>query len=391
MEHIFKDFLNMDNFFSIAFDWILLDAPLPYDLYVNSSKKQGKEKFVRIFPLNGVLSQSDVQSFRKKYHQLYILEDQRNNYLRALVKNPDATDVQKTAFIKDSAINYLDKIFDKNKEITNEFLIDTLEDARESVESMVDTLKDYNISGLQKLIGELSFHDFYTYDHSINVSMYNISILRAINPNEKRENLVTAGLGGLFHDLGKIKIPTHIINKASGLSEEDFAEIKKHPGHGKELLNEQINITPGVDLDVIRRIIFEHHENFNGTGYPDKLAAKDIHLYARITAISDFYDAVTTKRAYHNALGSEDAIQLMSKAVGKKIDPEIFNIFCKQIDNLVLQGKTTQKLPDDFDPCQPQNTLPLEKDVTLNKIDNELFKKDKDNFGKIKSSKFDKE
>ena len=227
-----------NNFFSISFDLILQDHALPYDLYVNSSSSELREKFVRVYPQNEVLTNEDLKVFKKKYYQLYVHESQREDYLRSLISltGPGFDDHQKSEIIKSSAIHYLDKLFDKDKEFTTEILSETLQGCKTTVESMVDVIKDYDVSKLQGLIATLSFHDFYTYDHSINVSMYCISLYTAAKPNAPKEEIVLAGLGGLLHDIGKVKISTDIINKADKLTEEEFEVIKKHPDYGHHLL-----------------------------------------------------------------------------------------------------------------------------------------------------------
>jgi HD-GYP domain-containing protein (c-di-GMP phosphodiesterase class II) len=372
-----------NNFFSVSFDLILLDKSIPYDLYVNSSASEERERFVRIYPKNDDLTSEDLKLFKKKYFQLYVHESQRDNYLRSLIQVKGALDSTKTEVIKSSAILYLDKLFDSDKEFTTELLSETIAECKTAVESMVDVIKDYDVSKLQSLIASLSFHDFYTYDHSINVSMYCISLYRAAKPNATNDEIVMAGLGGLLHDIGKIKISTDIINKPEKLSDEEFNIIKTHPTFGFELLNENPCKCEGVDFNVIKRVVHEHHENYNGTGYPKKLSGADIHLFARVTAIADFFDAITTKRTYHEVLTTEDAISVMTKTVGKKLDPHLFDIFTKSIKQLVLTGKNTKELPDDFDPCQPQNVLPFRNPKGF-KV--EGFGKDEklQGFGKIK-------
>lgn len=349
-----------NNFFSVSFDLILVDKKLPFDLYVNSSTHTEKERFVRIFPRGDVLVDEDLKIFKRKYHQLYVHEFQRDDYLRSLIDLKGVTDVQKSDIIRSSAIHYLDKLFSDEKEFTTELLSETINQCKVAVESMVDVIKDYDVSKVQNLIASLSFHDFYTYDHSINVSMYCISLFKAARPDALKEEIVMAGLGGLLHDIGKLKISTEIINKPDKLTDEEFNIIKTHPSYGLELLMENpCQDCNGVDFTIIKRVVYEHHENFNGSGYPKKLAGDDIHLLARITAIADFFDAITTKRSYHEVLSTEDAILVMSKSVGKKIDPELFEIFKKSVKQLVLNGKNHKELPEDFDPCQPQNVLPF--------------------------------
>ncbi len=384
-----NDSLKKDNYFSVGSELVLIDLPLPYDLYINSSTLSEKERFIRIFPRNDTLTKELVAEFKTKYFQLYVREDQRDLYLKSFVKIKDATDIKKVEVIKDSAIHYLDNLFAPGKEFSNELLVDAIDGCRDSVESMVDVVQDYDVQKLQELIGNLSFHDFYTYDHSINVSMYCISIFRSMKPDAKREEIVMAGLGGLLHDLGKIKIPTNIINKPGKLSDDEFFIIQNHPVYGKEILDENKEkmecSCEGVDFKIITRIVHEHHENFNGTGYPLKLKGDDIHLLARITAIADFFDAVTTKRAYHEALTNENALEVMQKTSGKKIDPIIFDIFTKKIHGLVFKAKGTLELEEEFDPCQPHKELPF-KEFIAKKQDHVLFEKEKE-FGKVQKSR----
>lgn len=369
------------SFFSVGFDLILLDKELPFDLYVNSSSNKLREKFVRIFPMTGLLTKEDLEDYKRKYHQLYIPEKQRDCYLRSLIDCAGLEDIQKTEVIKDSAIHYLDTLFDPTKEFSTEVLDETIEGCRESVESMVDVLKDYDVKKVQNLIGDLSFHDFYTYDHSINVSMYCISIYKLLKPSAAREEIVLAGLGGLLHDLGKIKIPTHIINNSGKLDDEQFAMIKKHPRFGFDLISNSDVDCPGVDFKVVQRIVYEHHENFNGTGYPEGLKGDEIHILARITSIADFFDAITTKRSYHEALTPEDALAVMEKSKGKKIDPTLFEVFKKSVSQ-VVDKNFNQELPDDFDPCRPHNVLPFQASSAKVQQSN-FFKKEEQDFGKV--------
>lgn len=373
------------SYFSISSGLVLINEPIPYDLYINSSSHAIREKFVKIYGSGNALTKEELNEFRDKYFQLYVSEEQRNLYLSSLNKLKDVEDITKVEVIKDSAIEYLGSLFDGSHEFTNEVLDEALEGCKESVESMVDVIKDYGVTEVQKLIGDLSFHDFYTYDHSINVSMYSISILKALKPEASKTELIMAGMGGLLHDLGKIKIPTRIINNPGKLSDEDFAVIRKHPDYGTELLSNHDCSHHDVNFDVIKRVIGEHHENYNGTGYPNQLKGKDISVFARITAIADFYDAITTKRSYHEVLSTEDALEVMARSVGRKIDPKIFEVFRKNV-NVILTGKSHREVADDFDPCQPSNILHLEK--AKPKVQrSDFLKKDENNFGTVVTNK----
>lgn len=364
------------SFFSIRHDLILTDEVLPYDLFVNSSVVKEKEKFVRIFAHGGTLSPDEILEYHKKYTQLYVPEGQRSLYMKSLIKSSQ-DDVVKANVIKDTAITYLHHIFDKDKEFSTEVLSQGIEQCREVVEGMVDVLDHHNIDSLRNLITNLSFHDFYTYDHSINVSMYCITIYKTVNPKARRRELMHAGLGGLLHDLGKVKISTNILNNPGGLSEEEYQTIKQHPDFGIDLLlSGHCEVSDDIDLKVIARVIHEHHENFDGTGYPRKLKGKEeIHLLARVCTIADFFDAITTKRSYNEVLSIQDAMNVMRKFRGKKLDPEIFDVFDHHVRYVRATGVKELKLSDSFDPTLPYEKLPVEEV--------KQFEKDMD-FGKIK-------
>ena len=363
--------------FSVRFDLILKDQALPYDLFVNASSLENKQKFVRIFPKGEELTEQDLKDYKVKYKQLYVAEDQRDLYMKSLVNSEEINDIETASFIKDSAIQYLHNVFDQEKEFSTDVLYETIQGCKDAVENMIDVLDDYDIDGLRMLIGDLSSHDFYTYDHSINVAMYCITILRSLKPNASRTELTHAGLGGLLHDLGKIKIPTNILNKPDGLSDDEYQVIKTHPDLGIKLLieNEDLMAFEDLDLKTIGRVIHEHHENWDGTGYPEKKKEDEIHLLARICAIADFFDAITTKRSYNEVVTISQGLDIMTKTSGKKIDPRVFKLFSAHVSTSKPSNVRQLKMSDTFDPSIPYSILPLEEI-------NEMFSGD--DFGKIR-------
>lgn len=364
------------SFFSISYELISWGRKLPYDLYVNSSSIESKQKFIRLFKRDNVLRIDQLHEFKEKYHQLYVPEDQRSLYMKSLISDENMSDTDATNFIKDSAIKYLHQIFDEDKEFSTELLVDTIHGCRDAVEGMIDVLDEHNIDSLRGLIGNLSTHDFYTYDHSINVSMYCIQILRAIKPKASKDELTHAGLGGLLHDLGKIKIPTNILNSPSGLTDEEYEIIKTHPKLGLELLLEnQEEIDEGIDLYILARVIGEHHENWDGTGYPTGLSENEIHLLSRICTVADFFDALTTKRSYNKVLPISQAMDVMNKFSGVKLDPKLFSAFSKHVSYTKIESTKDLKLSDAFDPTLPYSDIPVEE------VEKILVKED---YGKIK-------
>ena len=343
------------SYFSISHQLVAVGEPLPFDIYINSSSLEGREHYIKIFKKEGVLLPEDPIQFQHKYHRLYIAESQRGAYLKSLCKVAGKKETEKSTVLRDSAIQYLGTLFDPKREVTVEMLNQALTGCRDVVEGLVDVLQSYNVDQLQELIANLSFHDFYTYDHSINVSMYCIVLSRALNPTATRPEIINAGFGGLLHDLGKIKIPTEIINKPGKLTSEEFAEIKRHPELGRDmLLSTGLKLPEGINIELLLKVIYEHHENFDGTGYPNKVVGEAIDYNARVCAVADFFDAITTKRSYHSALSIDEALALMKESVGKKLDPYHFGVFAKQSHHFDLKRKSKIVLPIDFDPCQPR-------------------------------------
>lgn len=339
-------------------DLVLKNQSLPYSLYINSSILEEREHFVRIFPKGDILTDADWVLLKGKYVQVYLSETERASYLKAACTRLGKTEEEQVGILKNSAISHLDQIFVAQGELSAQIVNRTLDGCRQTVEGFVDLIKGYDLSRLHELIGSLSFHDFYTYDHSINVSMYCILIYQLFYPDADDKAVINAGMSGFLHDIGKIKISNRILNKVGKLSDTEFQEIKRHPQYGKEYLSvEGVQGPKGADVNVIREVVYQHHENYDGTGYPSRLKGEEIHALARIAAIADFFDAITTKRSYAEVLSVEEALDLMGKAKGKKLDPKFFNVFYSHMKEKYKVKECGIHLEDDFDPCQPHLKL----------------------------------
>lgn len=169
-----------------------------------------------------------------------------------------------------------------------------------------------------------SYHD-YTYVHSINVAA--LSLTLAYHLKWDHPSLKKIGEGALLHDIGKSKIDLQVLLKPDTLSDEEFVEIKKHAQYSGDIMtNERFN------EDIIK-IGMQHHERMDGSGYPQKLVSDQINKYARVVAIVDVYDALTTDRCYGKAVESVDAVKTISEISGQ-FDPEIF----KKFYDLVTSG-----------------------------------------------------
>jgi putative nucleotidyltransferase with HDIG domain len=171
-------------------------------------------------------------------------------------------------------------------------------------------------------VARLKTHDDYTYLHSVSVCALMLSLARQLGLDEKQTHL--AGAGGLMHDLGKSAMPLDVLNKPGKLTDEEFDIVKRHPAAGGQMLLEG-----GYDPEV-QDIALHHQEKFDGTGYPDRLAGDGISLFARMCAVCDVYDAVTSERAYKKAWDPSAAMRQMAKWEGH-FDKRIFNAFVRTV------------------------------------------------------------
>jgi HD-GYP domain-containing protein (c-di-GMP phosphodiesterase class II) len=131
-----------------------------------------------------------------------------------------------------------------------------------------------------------------------------------------QSHLRQLALGGLLHDVGKLSVPNEILNKPGRLTDEEFDEIRRHPGAGRELLTELGGFSPLV-LDLVE----SHHERLDGCGYPNRVPAGELDLAVRILTVADVYDALTADRVYREAWPAERALALLEEETGAAFDP----------------------------------------------------------------------
>jgi HD-GYP domain-containing protein (c-di-GMP phosphodiesterase class II) len=133
-------------------------------------------------------------------------------------------------------------------------------------------------------------------------------------------------LASVLHDVGKIAVPEVILNKDGKLTEEEFSYIKEHPARGESILK------PVVELNEVCRIVRSHHERYDGKGYPDGLTGQAIPLGARIMAVADTYDAITSDRPYRKGKSHNYAVKEIVKCSGSQFDPEVVENFIEIAD-----------------------------------------------------------
>lgn len=200
-----------------------------------------------------------------------------------------------------------------------------IKEINEKLQSTYEELEKAYLESIETLRYTVEAKDTYTRGHSDRVSEYSYLLGTYLNlPDEELKKLK---LGGLFHDIGKIGVPDSILLKTEKLTNDEYSEIKNHPAIGAHILS---NAT--VFKDIIP-IVKHHHERFDGNGYPGKLAGANIPYLARVAAVADTFDAMTSRRAYRDPLPLNIVRSEFEKNSGTQFDPEIVPVFLDILDN----------------------------------------------------------
>ena len=157
-------------------------------------------------------------------------------------------------------------------------------------------------------LGKVKDNDEYTFVHSLNVALLSGYLARQMKPGD-RELAAAVTFGGILHDLGKARVPQDVLNKPGRLTADEYEIMKQHSVFGHEVARDS-----GISDSRVLSVIRNHHERWNGSGYPDGLKSKKIPLFARISAVADVFDALTAKRVYKEPATSRDAVSIMLKS-----------------------------------------------------------------------------
>ena len=292
------------------FDLMLLDfimTPIHGDKVVEEIRKFNKDLYILLLTGHKDLA-PPLETIRKLSIQGYCEKSDKFDQLLLLIESAIKSIEQMRL------ISQINRELSKSKEELEKAYLDTIQVLRYTVEAK----------------------DTYTRGHSDRVSAYSVLIGRYMGLSD--EDLKLLEIGGLFHDIGKIGVPDSVLLKEGKLTDDEYNEIKNHPSIGKHILSNAAtfgNIIP---------IVYHHHEKYDGRGYPGKLAGNDIPLFARIAAVADTFDAMTTKRSYRNALPLDVVRAEIVKCTGTQFDPEVAKVFLDIIDNhydeiIIIQTK----------------------------------------------------
>ena len=193
------------------------------------------------------------------------------------------------------------------------------------LEETNEKLEQAYLDSVETLRYTVEAKDPYTRGHSDRVSEFSVLIGKKLGLPE--EQLRILRIGGLFHDIGKIGIPDNILQKESKLTDDEYSEIKNHPSIGVHILG-----SAEIFKDIIP-IVKHHHERYDGRGYPSGLKGEEIPYIARIAAVADTFDAMTSKRSYRDALDLQVVKDEIKRCEGTQFDPEIAEVFLEILNN----------------------------------------------------------
>lgn len=263
-----------------------------------------------------------VEEIRKFNKELYILLLTGHKDLAPPLETIKRLDIQGYCEKSDKFDQLLLLIESGIKAISQMNLIKQINN--ELVEAQDQMEKAY-MESIQTLRYTVEAKDPYTRGHSDRVSEYSVLLGRYLNLPQSDLDLLR--IGGLFHDIGKIGVPDSILLKTDKLTEDEYSQIKNHPSIGVHILSNATlfkNLIP---------IVEHHHERYDGKGYPSRLSGEDIPYLARITAVADTFDAMTSKRSYRNPLPLNVVIYEIEKCKGTQFDPHIVDVFLDILHN----------------------------------------------------------
>jgi len=304
--------LKSTKYISIDKDIIQENAVFEFNLFIPSEQ----EKKMHYFKHAGTLvTAKDVQKL-KNIKAVYINETERAYYLRYYNQRVKHTQKKYINFEDKAAEIYHKATVILHALFSNPEDLETYNASKRVINEFVETVVDRNFT-IESIIN-IAEHDYSIMTHSINVCIYALNVGTYLKFS--KEMLEALGEAALLHDIGKSKINPEIVGKKGRLTAIEFTEMKKYPMFGYS-----IGLKLGIQNRDILMGIKYHQERMDGSGYPSGLRGEYIPIVARIIAVCDVFDALTSKRTYKEAMGVFEALLLMKTKMSKQLDVKILN------------------------------------------------------------------
>lgn len=276
-----------------------------------------------LFGKNGELLLSSGSVILKKY----IKKIEEFGFVGVYIDDENSKDIEILNVISDElrikTIKGVKDIFISAENRENESAIEkSIKETKIHVKNIIDEITN-NKNVMVNMI-DLKVYDDYTFYHSVNTTV--LSIILGVAYGLNKIDLNKLGMSALFHDIGKIFIKKDILNKVGGLTDLEFHEMRKHSVYGYRFAKEILGISLHSCV-----AIYQHHEKYDGMGYPDGAVKDKISLFARIITIADSYDALISDRAYRKAVLASEAMEYIMAGSGSNFDPELVFLFTRKV------------------------------------------------------------
>ncbi len=294
-----------------------LDTVKEFDLYL---RVEDEEYVLYVSRENALTEQELAKLAEKKVKRLYVRSEQEEEYKRYverhlpdIVRDPAVPAATKSRIVYEVSTSVVEDVFKEPR-------AETIQRSKDVISSTV-TLILSDDEAARKLM-QLTCHDYYTYTHSVNVCVFSVALAKKTFPSMSDDEFQRLGAGFTLHDVGKSSIPAKILTKQGPLNEKEWDIMRTHPEESARILRETGHLTDEASV-----IALQHHEWFNGSGYPNRLRADEIHEFAQICTIADVFDALTTNRPYRDGMKSFDALKIMKDEMYDHFSKEFFDQF----------------------------------------------------------------
>jgi len=266
-------------------------------------------------------------------------------------------DLRQVEAVVKRALEHYDLVVAKQR--YENHLEELVEQRTVELDRALNSLEGAYRSTLQALTAALETRDSETHGHSERVVTYSLRLGREYGLNS--EEMKSLEFGALLHDIGKIGVPDSILRKPGKLTEEEWVRMREHPQHGQQILR-------GIEfLEGAARVVAQHHEKWDGTGYPLGLRSDDIDICARIFAVADAFDAITSDRVYRRGKPYEAAAKELDDWAGRQFDPKVVDAFHRvpKEDWEELHRQSLMPKPDQFDVRQVMQMMEARLEAAL--------------------------
>jgi HD-GYP domain-containing protein (c-di-GMP phosphodiesterase class II) len=264
------------------------------------------ERAVSLPDVSGKLD-TDLTEDKKKSHNI-ILES-----IKEAVSDKTLPPDEKVKIVYQRSVKMISDVLEQPT-------IENIGGAKESIIGIVDMILSEKETA--NFLLRITSHDFNTYTHSVNVGFYSVCLAKNLFYSNNVHNMHELGAAFFLHDLGKVGTPLGIISKPGPLTDPEMDSIRQHPIRGFNILQEARQVT-----EECKTVVLQHHERYDGTGYPEGLCGEAIHIYARICSIADVYDALTSDRPYRDKMQTFQALRLMKDEMINHFQKELFERF----------------------------------------------------------------